>query len=135
MDEEMKMRVEERLMYLLESLGSLDPGTEKYSKVIADVKVLSAVVNETFASEMDAFDRQEKRRIDEEKAKAMTLIEKSKLAFDWKKAGLEVVKIVIPTIITLIGYNEFQKRILKFEETGRLTSTASRELHLPHFMR
>lgn len=49
------------------------------------------------------------------------------------KVALELGKVIVPTLITIGAYNTFQKRVIKFEETGRLVSTASRELHLPKF--
>lgn len=50
----------------------------------------------------------------------------SRIAVEW-------AKVIIPTVVPIVAYNIFQKRVMKFEETGRICSTAGRELHLPKF--
>lgn len=65
-------------------------------------------------------------------------IEEMKRKKSKTEIALDVAKIAVPAIMTIWGYREydkFQKRVLKFEETGRIVSTAGRELHLPKFMK
>lgn len=62
-------------------------------------------------------------------------IERLKRKENASRIAIEVGKILIPTVVPIVAYNLFQKRILKFEETGRLSSTAARELHLPKFFK
>ena len=47
---------------------------------------------------------------------------------------VEIGKVVVPAVLTVAQLAVFcdkYKELLHFEETGRLTSSASRELHLP----
>lgn len=135
MNEETRNLMEEKLVEMMNELDTLKEGSDEHKNLTSDICQLATKLTEATASEMDAFDKQEKRRIDEQKNKSMTEIEKEKAGFDWRKALTETLKVVLPSVISIYAYNEFQKRILKFEETGRLTTTASRELHLPRFMK
>lgn len=56
--------------------------------------------------------------------------ERKKEGDSWEKV-VEIAKIVVPVTVPLLAYNVFQKRVIKFEETGRLVSFAARDLHLP----
>lgn len=47
------------------------------------------------------------------------------------KGGFDIAKVVLPVILSGICYSVFQKRLLKFEETGVVKSHASKDLHLP----
>lgn len=80
-------------------------------------------------------DKQERRRIEEERNKAQNETERDKQKLTWGRVGLEMAKVIVPLVVSFAGYNVFQKRILKFEETGRICSTAGRELRLPKFMK
>lgn len=79
----------------------------------------------------DYYDKEARREIEKEKNKAMESVERDKQKLTWGRVGLELAKGVLPLVVSFAGYNVFQKRVLKFEETGRITSTAGRELHLP----
>lgn len=83
----------------------------------------------------ERLDKEERRRIEEERNKVMASIEQKKQELTWGRVLFETAKLVIPLGVSFVGYNVFQKRLLKFEETGRVVSTAGRELHLPRFMK
>lgn len=131
MGEETRELMEEKLSNLLAKLDTLS-GKER-SEAVADIKLLAAALNEALQIEMEAFDKQEKRRIDEDKNRSFASLEAQKLQFDWKGAGVDIAKAILATLISIKAYSIFQRRVFDFEENGRLTSTASRELHLPRF--
>lgn len=131
MGDETRELMEEKLVYLLEMVDKLQG--EERSETVADIKVLSAALNESLQIEDEAFDRQEKRRMDEDKNRSMASIEAQKLQFNWKSAATDIFKAALTTYMSIKAYSFFQKRVFDFEENGRLTSTASRELHLPKF--
>lgn len=62
-------------------------------------------------------------------------VEKLKKKESFSRMMIESAKIIVPTLVPIIAYNIFQKRVMKYEETGRIVSTAGRELHLPKFMK
>lgn len=58
-------------------------------------------------------------------------LEKEKKNVSKKQVLFEFGKILLTAGLSFKTYDFFQKRVLKFEETGRVCSTAGRELHLP----
>ena len=65
---------------------------------------------------------------------AMIQVETEKNKLDWKRIVLEASKVIIPAAVSLITLRQWSckfERMLKFEETGHFTTSASRELHLP----
>lgn len=91
----------------------LENDVNKSGYLVADVLKIAEIINKDYEMELEG----------------------QKLKPSWKKMLIEALKIVGPTIITMIGYDVFQRRVLYFEEHGRIASTAGRELHLPNFMK
>lgn len=83
----------------------------------------------------DFHDKEERRKIEMDRNKAMESIERGKQELTGGRVAFEIAKLVVPLVVSYLGYNVFQKRILLFEKTGRVVSTAGRELHLPKFMK
>lgn len=108
---------------------------EVRSTILSEIDVLSKILIESDKQVSEDFDKQERRRIDEKIKEATVNAELKKQELTWGKVGIEAMKALAPLSVSLLGYNVFQKRILRFEETGRLTSSASRELHLPNFLK
>ena len=113
-------------------IPSLEDGSKEQAIAVEDLTKLVNQINQLQATEWEYFDKQERRDLDKAKNEAMLEIEKKKSDITWQRVLFEIGgKVVLPAALTLVGYNVFQKRILKFEETGRLVTSASRELHLP----
>lgn len=127
--------LEESIEKRLKEIETLEPGSKERQAAVSDAKLLIAAMNETDSTMSDWTDKQEKRRIDENKNRQLAEIEAKKNSLDWKKTVLELLKVVLPTTISIIAYDQFQKRVLYFEENGRINSTAGRELHLPKFFK
>ena len=119
----------------LERIGELDPETKEGKDALSKAISLVDQLITTDKNESDGYDKQERRRIEEERNKAADATERKKQELTWGRVTLEMAKVVVPLIISFVGYNVFQKRLMKFEETGRITSTAGKELHLPKFMK
>lgn len=83
----------------------------------------------------DYFDKEDRRKIEREKIEANQKIEEMKQVITWKRVVFELSKALLPVVATMIGYDRFQKRLMKYEENGRIASTAGRELHLPKFLK
>lgn len=131
MTEETYNLLEEAAQVQLRQVMKNDPETkEGKDHLVKSIQLVDLLVN-TDRDNAEYYDKQERRRIEEERNKAMNETERDKQKLTWGRVGLEMAKVVVPLAVSFAGYNVFQKRILKFEETGRLTSTASRELHLP----
>ena len=116
----------------LDSMNLEDENREEYYKETA------GLVERLITADKDsneAWDKQERRRIEEKRNNEANALEQDKQKLGWKKIGFEMAKVVVPVVISMVGYDIFQKRVMKYEETGRISSTAGRELHLPSFMK
>lgn len=119
----------------LDNVGTLDAGSKEGKEALTKSLQLVELLINADKDEMDYYDKQERRRIEEDRNKAQNETERDKQKLTWGRVGLEMAKVVVPLVVSFAGYNIFQKRVLKFEETGRISSTAGRELHLPKFMK
>lgn len=135
MTEETYNLLEEAAQVQLKQIAKIDHETkEGKDNLVKAIHLVELLVN-TDRDNAEYYDKQERRRIEEERNRAMNETERDKQKLTWGRVGLEMAKVIVPLGVSFVGYNVFQKRILKFEETGRLTSTASRELHLPRFLK
>ncbi len=81
----------------------------------------------------DYYDKQERRRIEEERNKLQNEVESNKQKITFGRAAFEIGKIVVPLVLQIAAFSGLQGRMFKFEETGRITSTGGKEMHLPRF--
>jgi len=119
----------------LELINSVPKGSKEQAVITEDLTKLVGCIDRLNQTEYEFYDRQERREIDRKKNESMLELENKKSEIGFTRAAFELAKVIIPPVITLVAYDRFQKRIIKFEETGRLVSTAARELHLPKFLR
>lgn len=119
----------------LELIESVPKGSKEQAVITEDLTKLVGCIDRLNQTEYEFYDRQERREIDRKKNESMLELENKKSEIGFARAAFELAKVIIPPVITLVAYDRFQKRIIKFEETGRLVSTAARELHLPKFLR
>lgn len=135
MTEETYGMLERAVQAQLEKVETLDAGSKEGKEALAKSLHLVELLIATDKDNADYYDKQERRRIEEDRNKAMNETERDKQKLTWGRVGLEMAKVVVPLVVSFAGYNVFQKRVMKFEETGRISSTAGRELHLPKFMK
>lgn len=109
---------------------SNEDGSER-SKAVQDVTKLIEKLVEAETANEKAVEDQERREIDKNRNESSADIERLKQRIDWRRMILEVAKIIIPTVLPLVIWRKSYTEMLQFEETGRFTSTASKELHLP----
>lgn len=77
----------------------------------------------------DFYDKQEKRRIEEEKNEETADLEREKSKIGWRRMTLEVLKIFVPSMMAAGAAIWMQNRAGKLEETGRWTTEAGRQAH------
>lgn len=130
--EELREKLLEEIDRHLEMIRGLGDGSKEQAIAVEDLTKLVSQVNQLQSTEWEFYDKQERRELDKAKNETLAELEKQKSQITWQRVAFEIGgKVVLPAALTLGGYNLFQKRILKFEETGRLTTLASKELHLP----
>ena len=132
---EIREQLETEVQRQLELIESVPKGSKEQAVITEDLTKLVGCIDRLNKTEYEFYDRQERREIDRKKNESMLELENKKSEIGFTRAAFELAKVIIPPVITLVAYDRFQKRIIKFEETGRLVSTAARELHLPKFLR
>lgn len=125
----------EEIAYHLEEIDNLANGSQEQQRMVDDLTKLVDSLNKLNQTEYEKLDKDGRRKIDTMKNQALYELEQKKSELSWQRVTFEMAKIMIPTIISIGAYEHFQRRILEFEETGRITSTAGRELHLPRFFK
>lgn len=109
-------------------------GTESYGKKVADAVQLIDRLLEADKNFDESVDKAERREIDRDRNEANAQIEIEKSSLSWKKVTFELVKVFGPVLASVVSFGVFQNRMLRFEETGRFTSSVSREMHLPNLL-
>lgn len=80
------------------------------------------------AKDNEFYDKDQRRRIEEEKIKSMEAIEEKKQKLDWRRAALEVTKTTLPILgsaFCLVAGLSFAKQI---EEDGTIKTNFSRQV-------
>ena len=110
--------LDEKISDLISESYKFDIESDEHQRVIEEIKILSDVstkIDEIYLKEnIHAEDMENSKKI------------------NWIQIGTDIAKVAIPSIIGVISYSIFQKRLLRFEETGTLASKASRDLSLPN---
>lgn len=107
-----------------------DPATRK--EALSVLEVLLKAQNDADKNSTEYQDKEARIELEKEKAKEAAKLEREKLKIPWQRAALEIGKVTLPTVISLIAYGGYQRRVMKYEENGKVCSTAGRELHLPN---
>lgn len=148
--EEALLEKYERLKFILDSEPD---ASDEYKNAEREVNILIDKMQAFHKTNCEYFAKEEERDIEKRKNEDMAELEDQKLKahseterernemtlkleqekqkLTWKRIAFEFGKIVVPIIGGAIVYSKAQNKVLKFEETGRITSTAGRELHLP----
>jgi len=135
MEESLKEGLLDELAHQLELVGNLSPGSDEYEACMKAINDLTKSINSLDQTEMDAFDKQERREADKVKNQQLFELEKSKAKLSWDRVGFEMAKIGVPLVGSGILYLIAQRRVFQFEENGRIVTTGGRELHLPNIWR
>ena len=127
-----EMRIQENLDKL-----ETERDDEVRAKLIREVKDLSGSMTAAEELVYRYANDEEQRKLDDVKSQRALEAEVRKASLDWKKAAVEIGKVVIPAAVSLVSislFNEKFEQVLKFEESGRFTSTAFRLLRWPKVM-
>lgn len=133
MEKETMMKLEEVFISRLEDI---DQGYDKLSEDGKKMAIQQACEIGKLLNQADEIYYQyetNKDRVEKEveKNKDMIELEEKKIKVPWQRTAIDVAKIVVPCVVPLIIWRKSFKEMLKFEETGRVTSNASRVLHMP----
>ena len=124
---------EARIYENLNMLGTVTDEKER-ERLIREVEKLSTKMTEAEEVVYKFANDEAQRALDDVKSQRAYDAEVIKSKVDWKRTAIEVGKVAIPAVVSLLTlslWNEKFEQVLKFEETGRFTSTAFRLLKFP----
>lgn len=127
LEEELEQSLRERIDKDLALLERAEPGSEERERLNKEVVSLTESLNKLNQTEMDTFDKQERRMADERNKQQLYELEVKKSKIDWKRWGLDMIKVLTPLLITWGFYTANQEKLLKYEEEGRVTSDTGRQ--------
>ena len=127
MEEELRESLKEQIEKDLELLKKEQPGSEEHERLNKEIVSLTESVNKLNQTEMDSWDKQCRREADEKNKQQIYELEVQKSKVDWKRWGLDMVKVLVPGLIGWMFYTANQEKLLKYEEEGRVTSDTGRQ--------
>lgn len=117
----------------LEDLKELEIGSKEREALVSEIKDFYKLQIEEYRSEVDAWDKDELRRISEEKNAAEERIAEAKTKTEFKKSAVDAGKAIVIGVGSAFLSNRMMKALLKFEETGTVTSKAFRLIPMIKF--
>lgn len=127
MEEELREDLRAQITYDLGLLKQQEPGSEEHERLSKEIVSLTQAVDRLNQTEMDTFDKQERRIADEKNKQQLYELEVQKSKIDWKRWGLDMVKVLVPGLVGWMFYTANQEKLLKYEEEGRVTSDTGRQ--------
>lgn len=127
--------IEEKILLGLNEYDTSDVGSKERKEILEETVKLASIRNEMIHEDADVVDKKKRREIEEMRENNAVTIETMKQNIGWRKISLEMAKAIVPLGLQILAYSGLQKRVLKFEETGILKSSASRQFNLPKFWR
>lgn len=126
MTKETNEMLEEAIVDRIQWLEENPYDAENRGLVVDELEMLLKQREQIDRDNLEFFDKEERRRIEEERNKATKEIEEKKQGINWKRATFELAKVTIPTLIGAILYRKESDKMYEFEENGRINSTAGR---------
>lgn len=134
MTEKTMSMLENQIQKQLEELDNFKNDEAERSKAVSDLTKLLERMTEAEIANEKWYDNQERRQIERDRNEMMVEVETIKSKSDKKRVVLEIVKVGIPALVSLVTLHKWGTKfdsMLKFEETGHFTTTASRQVSLP----
>jgi hypothetical protein len=115
--------LEDTVAHHIDYIDGLQAGSEEYNKAIDKLDILYKPWLEVKRVELE-FDDRVSQRIHEKEMREAELKQKEK--FDKLASGIQVGLGVLSVLVPTIGYGLTTNQILRFEQTGTVTSLAGR---------
>lgn len=131
--EENKKLLNETIGNDLEDLKGFEVGSDEREALVNEIKELYRIQIEEYKAEVEAWDKDELRRIAEEKKESEEKIRLEQTKTELKRSGIDAAKAIVIGIGSGILSNRMMKALLKFEETGTVTSKAFRLIPMIKF--
>lgn len=124
MNEELVEKIEDRIIYLIDSLNDLQPGTDEYKVTVDTINKLYETVNKEkeIGLKGDSLAIEEANNYENRKIKSKET--KSGMILSGLKTAVELSAVVIPVVF----YGVWLKKGFEFEEEGTITSNTFKGL-------
>lgn len=124
MNEELVGKIEDRIIYLIDSLNDLQPGTEEYKVTVDTINKLYETVNKEkeIGLKGDSLAIEEANNYENRKIKSKET--KSGMILSGLKTAVELSAVVVPVVF----YGVWLKKGFEFEEEGTITSNTFKGL-------
>ena len=126
MKQETRMEFDETIQNELYAYNSLSDDNPLKEQTLKRLVTLNNIVNETDQVEQEWYDKQEKRRIDEEKNKSTNEVEQKKVKHGYVKMIFEGIVLIGITVYEWTRSTRNLEAVTKFEENNRYTTQAFR---------
>lgn len=127
MEEELRDDLRAQITYDLGLLKQQKPGSEEHERLSKEIVSLTQALDRLNQSEVEAYDRQERRESERDNKEKLYELEVQKSKIDWKRYSLDLVKVLVPGLVGWMFYTANQEKLLKYEEEGRVTSDTGRQ--------
>lgn len=131
MVDDVMVLLEDRLKQSIELTKTVKLGTGEREALDNEISKISSCLLDYNRQQLEYYDKEERRRIEEKKNDEMTKVERNKQKIGWERWAFEFLKLGITIGTGMYSFFKGQSNMLNFEEHGRITTTAGRELHLP----
>ena len=131
--EETKKLLNEVIANDLEDLKTLAIASEEREKLAEEIKGLYKLQIDEYRAEVEDWDKTETRRISEEKNASDAQARANQTDAELKRSAIDAAKAIVIGIGSAVLSNRMMAKLLKFEETGTVTSKAFRLIPMIKF--
>ena len=136
----MKEEIVEKMEEIVEkNLNKMNNGTlsneEESNSIRSETNTFIEYLIKINEDELEAKDKEERRKLEHERNEGNIILEMKRMDIPWKKIGFEIGKTCLTTLLPIGASILIYDKVLKFEETGRATSFASRQLRMPNIFK
>ena len=118
MNEEMVIKIEQRVIYLIESLDNLEPNSEEYNSTVTMINKLYETINK----EKELALKDKNLAIEEAEKHENRKIKSKEVKTGAVLSGLKTVVELSAVVVPVIFYGVWMKKGFEFEENGTITS-------------
>lgn len=108
-----------------------EKGGKVRTKILSETNTLLEKLTAIEKDNMEYWDKEKRREIEQEKNETMASIEQEKQHITWQRVGFEMAKVAVPVVLGSIFSLVLHSNTMKFEESGTYTSWSSRHLPTP----
>lgn len=131
MTAEVKEALETVMLEDIESIRDMKIDDDGRKEAVRNIVAMAEVVNTADQIDEKWVDNNERRKLEEMKAKEANEVELKKSKLTPGKVALECAKLLVPFAVTVPLYLYCHADIMNFEKTGKRLSEMSRKTNLP----